>query len=315
MTAISRPTARAGDSDAAKIEGGTSQPAPVHSRWPTPPPPLARRPLPPVSVPVPSARTLLHRRQRGGGARARRHSVSATPQSAQALLQPANSAATTRCALSKRPLMARRLSAAVPWRWARAAPRWAAALPPSTKHRSRWVRSAPPSVNTSAALGSNSAVATGSVALGAGSLTDRVDAVSVGAQPARMTRQIAASLRSAEDTDAVNVGQLKGVAAVIRCHRQAFPDMAAATVMRVHWPRATRRWRPAAANAIGKGATAVGAGARTAQGAVPLAATRWRRARTVPRSAATRAGQWSRRCRRGCWCCGGCQRQRDHQWR
>ncbi|HEY4295137.1 MAG TPA: YadA-like family protein, partial [Paraburkholderia sp.] len=73
------------------------------------------------------------------------------------------------------------------------------------------------------AMGSNAtATATGAVALGAGSLADRANVVSLGS--GTQTRQIAYVGAGTQATDAVNVGQLAGVAAALGGGASLNPD-------------------------------------------------------------------------------------------
>ena len=79
------------------------------------------------------------------------------------------------------------------------------------------------SAPASVALGANtSASAAGSVALGNGSLADRVNAVSIGTSSQQ--RQIVNVAAGTQNTDAVNVGQLKGVTTAIGGGAAVNPD-------------------------------------------------------------------------------------------
>ena len=150
-TAISRPTAqvmtatRRRSTDRARLRRVR-----VHSRWPTPPPPSVPRPLPRAWAQARSARA--HWRSvtpAWWSGRVLPRSVLVTPPSAPVPMPQARMARPPHWVpCPKPPPMARPLSAAVPWRWARAAPHWAAAPPPPTKRRSQSVRSALLSVNT-----------------------------------------------------------------------------------------------------------------------------------------------------------------------
>ena len=153
------------------------------------------------------------------------------------------------------------------------------------------------------------------MALGAGSLADRVD-VSVGAAEYGLTRQITSVAAGTEDTDAVNVGQLKGVAAVADATAKRFQATGSSNSDAGALAEGDEALAAGeAANAIGNGTTAVARAPMPSHRTRPRwATTHWPQVRTVPRSATMH--RRTAPAASPSVVCGGCRWQSaDHQWR